>query len=189
MSRKREAKERAVPATYADYEPPPRRRGRGCWLVALVMALFAAGTGGIVAVLLTLVGEPGEIRVSAALDRDTVAASETFTLTVEVENVDLDPVTLKAVGLDADLLDGATVTSVDLATGDPEERSYPLLGDWTEYPLERALRGGDKLTITITLVAATPGVYSGDVSVWVEGDLLGISTSRARRAAVEFDVQ
>lgn len=187
MSRKREAKERAVPATYADYEPPPRRRG--CWFGVLVMVLFAVGTGGIVAVLLTLVGEPGEIRVSAALDRDTVPPNETFTLTVEVENVDLDPVTLKAVGLDADLLGGATVTSVDAAAGDPAERSYPLLGDWTEYPLDRALRGGDKLAITITLVAATPGVYSGDVSVWVEGDLLGISTSRARRAAVEFDVQ
>lgn len=187
MSRKREAKERAVPATYADYDPPPRRRG--CWFGMLVMALFAVGTGGIVAVLLTLVGEPGEIRISAAFDRDTVAANETFTLTIDIENVDLDPVTLKAVGLDADLLEGATVTSVDAAAGAPEERSYPLLGDWTEYPLDRALRGGDKLTLTIMLVAATPGVYSGDVSVWVEGDLLGIATSRARRAAVEFEIQ
>ncbi len=162
---------------------------RGFCLALAIIAIVAACVVGTVVVYNTLAGAPNEIRISAAVDQRVIAAHTPFTITVEVENVDLDTVTLKAVGLENDLLDGAAVVSIEPAARPAQKRSYPLMGDWTEYPLDRRLLGGDTLTLTIMLTATTPGAYSGKVSLWVEGDLLGISTSRARRATIEFEVQ
>jgi hypothetical protein len=162
---------------------------RGFCLAFVIIAIVAAFLLGTYVVYSTLAGEPNEIRIDATVDQQVIAANSPFTITVEVENVDLDTVTLKAVGLDEDLLAGATVVSIDPATRTPQENSYPLVGTWTEYPLARRLLGGDTLTVTITLNATTPGVYSGELSMWVEGDLLGINTSRARRTTLDYEVQ
>lgn len=161
---------------------------RFCLGLLLVAALIVCAIAAVL-VWITLAGEPNEIRAEATLDRTVVQPNDQFTLTVELENVDLDPVTIKSVGLAEDLLNGARVVDVQPVFRAADARSFPLVGEWTEYPINQRILGGDTLTVTLTLHALTPGVYSGDVSVWIEGDLLGMTTARARRERVEFEVQ
>ncbi len=158
-----------------------------CLGLFLIAALIVCVVG-VILVWNTLAGEPNEIRTNATLDRSIVPVNEPFTLTVELENVALEPVTIKSVGLEDDLLEGARVTDVQPVFRAADVRSFPLVGDWTEYPLDRRLLGGSGMTVMVTLQAVTPGAYSGDVSIWVEGELLGITTARARRETIEFEV-
>lgn len=162
-----------------------RRFCLGIFLFAVLIV------GAIAAVLawIILAGEPNEIRAHATFDRAVIPAGDVFTLTVELENVDLDPVVIDAVGLDDELLSGARVVDVQPVYRAADERDFPLLGEWTEYSLNQRLLGGNQMTVTITFEAIVPGAYSGVVSVWIEGDLLGMNTSRARRETVEYRIQ
>ena len=166
----------------------PRRR-RGCWWALLLLVILMVCVGGGTAVLLTLAGQPNSIQVKVEPDRDVVAANDQFTVTLTIENVALDAVTIVGVGLDSRLLDGAAVTAMDPLYQSAEERNYPFYGKWTEYTLDRTLLGGEKLTGTLTLTALRPGTYSGDLTVWIRNKLLGVSYSQARRATLAFTVQ
>lgn len=64
-----------------------------------------------------------------------------------------------------------------------------MLGAWDEYALERRIFAGEKLTVMLTLTALQPGNASGDVTVWVQDKLLGVSFERARRMTLDVAVQ
>jgi hypothetical protein len=165
---------------------------RACFLIVIglvVVGALCACIGGVAYFASSLVAETNTIRTDVTLDVETVAVGQTITITAEVENVDLDAITIRAVGLESDLLDGAEVVSIDPSFRATEERSYPVVGDWTEYTLGRRIPGGEKFTITITLQATQPGFYSGDFSVWVDESVLGVDISRARHDKIEFEVQ
>jgi hypothetical protein len=164
-------------------------RRRGCWWALLVLAVLVICLGGGAAILLTLAGQPNSIRVTVEPGRNVVAVNDQFTVSLTIENVSLDAVTIDGIGLDNHLLDGASVTAMDPLYQSAEARNYPLYGKWTEYTLDQTLLGGEKLTATLTLTALRPGTYSGDLTVWVRSKLLGLPFSQARRATLEFKVQ
>ncbi len=181
---------------YADEEheqgKPPRRR-TGCWILLVVLALLATCVGGIGAVILYLAGEPSEVEVEFAAGQDiTLAANaaEPATFAFTIENTNVDPITLTAIGLDTELLDGVAVVATTPAFRPPEERSYPLLGgDWMEYKYDRQLGGGSKLDVELQFKGLSPGSYSGDLTIWVESDILGFSITRARHYALDITVE
>lgn len=165
---------------------------QNCLKIALgcvVLVLLCGCVSGVVYVFSSLVAETNTIRTDVTLAVETLQVGQTFTITVEVKNVDLDTVTIRAVGLDADLMEGVEVLNIEPAFRTTKDRSYPVVGDWTEYTLNRRLLGGEKFTITLTLQAMKQGIYSGDLSVWVEEKLLGVDISRARHDKIEFKVQ
>ncbi len=165
---------------------------RACFMIGIglvVLALLCGCVVGTVYLVSSLVAETNTIRTEVTLDAETVPVGQTITITVEVENVDLDAVSIRAVGLETDLLEGVEVISIDPPFRATEERSYPVVGDWTEYTLGRRVSGGDIMTITVTLQATQPGLYSGDLSVWVDEKVLGVDISRARHDKIEFEVQ
>jgi hypothetical protein len=155
----------------------------------LVLAVLAICVGGGAAMLLTLAGQPNSIRVKVEPGRDVVAVNDQFTVTLTIENVSLDAVTIDGIGLESHLLDGAAVAVMDPPYQSAEARNYPFYGKWTEYTLDQTLLGGEKLTATLTLTALRPGNYSGDLTVWVRSKLLGMPFSQARRATLAFKVQ
>lgn len=170
-------------------EDRPRRR-RGCWPLLVVLTALATCLGLALALLIALAGEPNDIRVRLDANRRTVAANEEFTIQLNVENVSLDPVTLTGVGLDQSLLDGLEVVRTEPPFRAITERDYPIYGAWSEFSLTQDMPEGGVLTLTLTLRAAQPGLYEGDVTVWIENDILGIvPVSRARRAPLEIEVQ
>ncbi|MBN2303639.1 MAG: hypothetical protein JXQ72_04140 [Anaerolineae bacterium] len=166
-----------------------RPRRRGCCLIWLVLILIGACGGSGVGVLRTLGDEPNAIRVTAAIDRTDLVVGDTFIIELTVENVDVDPVLITGVSLENSLADGVQIMTTDPGYRSVKDRSIPLVNDWTEYRLDRRLGDGDTLVITMTLMAQQVGTYSGDVSVWVEYELLGWKVSRARRANVEVTVR
>jgi hypothetical protein len=184
---------RTYEGEYENYNRPRRRPG--CWLMLIVLAALATCGGGVVAFLLYLGGDPNAIEI---LEDDfkapeTVALDETFAVEFTVKNVSLDPVTINGVGLDKSLLDGVEVVeisvedqSVRLST---EDRNYPLYGDWREYELDRDVPDGDTVAITFMFKATKIGIHSGDLTVWIESDFLGMPIARARRKALDFDVR
>ena len=163
----------------------PRRRG--CWPLLLLLTVVAVAAGGAIAVLLTLAGEPNAIRMKIEPARAVVPAGQPFIVTVTIENVDLNAVTVSAIGFEQNLADGVSVTQMDPPYRIAKDRSLLLLGSWREYTLDRRVPGGDTLTITFTLVADQPGTYSGQVTVWVQGKLMGMSIQRARRATLSVE--
>lgn len=168
---------------------PPRRR-RGCWPLLLIVTVLVICVGAVLALLVTLAGEPNDIRIQLDTNRRTVATNEEFTVQVTVENVSLDPVTVNGVGLDRSLLDGLTLVRSDPPFTSITERDYPIYGAWSEYALAQDMPEGGVLTLTLTLTGAQPGLYEGDVTVWIENDVLGIvPVSRARREPLEIQVQ
>jgi hypothetical protein len=167
---------------------PPSPRRRGCWLIMIVGAALAVCGGAAVLLMTTVLGEPNEIRVDVQVMPDQPVAAQPFSVAVDIENVDLDPVTITGIGLDENLLDGLTLVSTDPLYRSSEDRSYPLIGNWTEYAFDQRLAGGETITVTLLLEAGTAGLYSGDVTVWIEADFLGLTLSRARRASLEIRV-
>ncbi|MBN1202201.1 MAG: hypothetical protein JXJ20_10130 [Anaerolineae bacterium] len=169
-----------------NYDQPRRRRGCWLWMIfAAVLVVFGGGTGAFV---LNMADEPNEIRVQLS-EPGRVAVNETVALEVTIENVSMDPVTINGVGLEQSLLDGIQVTGTDPAYTGSEDRNSPLSGDWTEYRLDRDLAAGDTLVVTLTLQGTEPGSYSGDVAVWIDSDVFGVSMARARREELSLDVQ
>ena len=154
--------------------------------ILLVLALC-----GVVAAagLLSLADEPNEIRAAIDPRRVTASAGETFTVTLTIENVSLEAVRLTAIGLDRALADTVRVEAMDPALRGVRQRSYPLLGAWDEYGLDRRVFAGEKLTVILTLTALQPGNVSGEVTVWVQDKLLGMSFERARRMTLDVAVQ
>ena len=178
-------------AVYSNPEEPaggPARR-RGCWFMVVVLAILAVCGGGTGAALLSLAGEPNEIRVAVAPDRITAMVGEPVTVELTIENVSLDTVTVTSIGFD-DSFTGA----VQLAEMNPPfratgKRDYPLLGSWTDYQIDQRIFAGDTLTVTLTLVGSQTGNYSGDLTVWVENRLAGLPVERARHASLEIQLQ
>jgi hypothetical protein len=155
-----------------------------------ILTVLVICVGAVAGMLITLASEPNDIRVQLDTNRRTVAANEEFTIAVNVENVSLDPVTLNGVGLDRSLLDGLSVVRSDPPFRSITERDYPIYGAWSEFSLDQDMAEGTVFTLTLTLTATQPGLYEGDVTVWIENDVLGIvPVSRARRAPLEIQVQ
>lgn len=150
--------------------------------VTVVSAIVAG------AVLRELANGPDDIIVNVAITQPAIAANDLFTLTVTIHNIADEPITLTRITLDNDLLLGVSVQGSDPPSRRPLERSYPLIGDWVEYPFEREVAGGDMLAIRFTMQATTPGNYSGDVGAWIESDLLGLKTARARYTGLAFRI-
>ncbi len=144
---------------------------------------------GVAAGLRSLAAEPNEIRATLDPARVTASAGETVTVTLTIENVSLEAVRITAIGLDRALGDAVRVEAMDPAFRSTRARSYPLLGAWDEYALERRIFAGEKLTVMLTLTALQPGNASGDVTVWVQDKLLGVSFERARRMTLDVAVQ
>ena len=162
---------------------------RGCVILGVLIVIGLCLVL-VVAAIIHLGTEPNSIRVGARIDKSTVAAGETFTVEVTVENVDLDSLTITGVGLDQDLLKGAAVQSSDPAYRAVKARDYPVYGTWDEFTFDRDLAGGTTLVLTFTLTATQAGSYSGDVTVWIDSDLLGIvPLARAGRDSVRYEVQ
>ncbi len=153
----------------------------------MLLTVVAVIAGGVIALLLTLAGQPNAIRMKVEPARAVVPAGQPFTVTVTIENVDLEAVTVSAIGFEHSLSDGVSVTQMDPPYRAAKERSMLWLGSWSEYTLDRQVLGGDTLTITFTLVADQPGTYSGQVTVWIQGKLVGMSIQRARRATLSVE--
>jgi hypothetical protein len=143
----------------------------------------------LVAGLRSLAAEPNEIRAALDPQRVTARAGETFTVTLTIENVSLEAVRISAIGLDRALSDAVRLEAMEPAFRGARARSYPLLGDWDEYGLDQRIFAGEKLTVSLTLTALQAGNASGDVTVWVQGRLLGLSFERARRMTLDVAVQ
>lgn len=164
---------------------------RGCFTSAVLILIVLIAV--LVVLLVWLGSEPNGIRTRIEADRTRLAVGETLALKVTIENVSLDPVQINGVGLDAGLLDGATLvqTLVDdqPATLPVSERDYPVLGAWQEYGLDRQIAPGDTLDVVFVLEAVTPGAYTGEVTAWVDSRPLGLPLVQARREKFDFAVQ
>lgn len=162
---------------------------RGCAILGIVILLLACC--GLVAAAAVHIGdEPNAVSLTAVAEPATTSVGNTVRITVTIENLDLDEVTLVGVGLDESLLDGGLVAGADPGFRGVEQRSYPLYGDWSEYRYNRVLQDGETVTIIFTLTAAQRGTFEGDVSAWLEADLLGVfPLDRAVREPVSFTVQ
>lgn len=156
--------------------------------LAFVAVLVVIG-GGVAGGLNILSGEPNEIRTTVEPAEVTVAVGEAFTVELTIENVDLKAVDINHIGIDQSLLDGVSVEQMDPAYRDVNERNYPVYGHWNDYQLDRAIFGGEKLTVMLTFRATKAGQYSGDVSVWADSDVAGLKVSRARRAELNVKIQ
>jgi hypothetical protein len=153
------------------------------------LAVIVVIGGGVVGGLNILSGEPNEIRAQLEPAEMTVPVGDTFRVELTIENVDLDSVNINGIGVDQSLLDGLSVEQMDPGYRAVEERNYPVYGHWNEYKLDSSIFGGNKLTVLVTFRATKAGQYSGDVSVWVDSDVFGLTVSRARRAALDVSVQ
>ncbi|MEW6578381.1 MAG: hypothetical protein AB1435_04210 [Chloroflexota bacterium] len=153
-------------------------------LVVLTLCCLAIAAG-----LRSLAAEPNEIRATLDPARVTVSAGETFTVTLTIENVSLQAVRVTAIGLDEALGGALRVEATEPAFRGVRSRSYPLLGAWDEYTLDQRIFAGEKLPVTLTLTALQPGNTSGEVTVWVQDKLLGVSFERARRMTLDAAVQ
>lgn len=162
-------------------------RGRGI-LISLVGVVVAAAAG-----LFYLSGEPNSIAIQVNPQANLVDRAGSLVVNVSIENVSLDPVVIQGVGLDSDLLDGVTVQEV-LVDSQPvilnaDEKSYPLYGSWTEYELDSELAGGRTMELTFTLSPQEAGAHAGDVTVWIEEDVVGVAVPRAARERLDFEVR
>lgn len=198
-----------------EYDERPRRRRsrrrsrRGCWIALIVLALLATCAGAIAAVLVFLASEPNEITVEVTSPRQLAFAAgsaDTAAITLLIENDSLDAVTISAVGLDQSLLDGVAVSAIYVKdTPDPvnpdtdrpirlsaKSRDFPLVGELEEYKLNQDMANGQKLYITLVVQPrpdpAAAGSYEGDVTIWVENEVLGLSLSRAWRETVTIQI-
>jgi hypothetical protein len=159
---------------------------RGLALLAGVIVVIGAG---IVGGITTLSGEPNEIRVTLKPAEITAAAGDTFTVDLTIENVSLNAVNVNGIGIDKSLLDGVSVEQMDPGYREVKGRNYPLYGNWNEYTLDRTIFGGEKLTVVITFRAGQVGQVSGDVTVWIQNKIAGLTVSRARRATLNVRIQ
>jgi hypothetical protein len=159
-------------------------------LVGLLTVIIVGAAGGYGGYEMWT-GEPNEIRLYLDQSSYVVSVNEPFLLEVEVENVDVDiasDVHVNAVGLDQSLLNGLAVDDMTLIIAGQEIPQAP--GDWTDYKLDQSLAGGGKMTIRYTLRATQPGTYQGDVSVWVDSELVaGIERSKPRAETIRIQVQ
>ncbi len=153
-----------------------------------LLAVIAVGVAGGVVGYNTWTSDPNEIRLTINLSSPTVVSNETVTLTVEIENVTLDSVSVDAVGLEQSLLNGAVVEQMVLVIGGQE--TLQPQGNYTHYTLNQTLDGGAKLTIRYTLRATQPGTYEGAAKAWVDSELaLGVTRSKARSESLQIQVQ
>lgn len=157
---------------------------RGCALL-LVLALIIVGV--VVAALLYMESQTNDIRVQVTAPAQ-VQANDTFPIEIVIENVSLNPITITGVSIDRSFLEGAEVVSTDPTYRTAGEQSYPIYGSWDEYGFDTDVPAGGRLVLTFTLRAADPGVYTGEIGVWVDSDSL-IPINRARRETVEVEVQ
>jgi hypothetical protein len=158
---------------------------RGCaFLLIVVLIIVALG----VIALLYMESQTNDIRIQVT-PPGQVAANGTFSIQITIENVSLDPLTVTGVSIDRSFLDGAEVISTEPTYKTAGERSYPVYGSWDEYSFGTDIPAGGRLVLTFNMRAsADPGVYSGEIGVWVDTDSL-LPINRARRETVEVEVQ
>jgi hypothetical protein len=149
------------------------------------------------ALVLYLGGEPNEIAVD--IQPKTVALTrgddEPLSIEIEIENKSVDAVIISALGLDSKLMDSLEVVDLFVAGNSelrkPKERNYPVYGNWTEYKIDQTIPEKKKLYLTLQIKArpdAEFGTYSGDLTIWVEDQVLGVSLSRATRSTITITV-
>ena len=157
---------------------------RGCALLFILALIIVAL---VVAALLYMESQTNDIRVQVTAPAQ-VAANDTFSIEVVIENVSLNPLTVTGVSIDRSFLEGAEVVSTEPIYKTAGEKSYPVYGSWDEYSFGTDVPAGGRLVLTFTMRAADPGVYSGEIGVWVDTDSL-LPINRARRETVEVEVQ
>jgi len=156
-------------------------------LLGSLIAVVGVVAGGFLGYR-TYTDETNTIRAEVTVEPASAPLGETITLTVNVENVSLDTVTVRGISFSDDLAAAVTVTETQPITRTAEHS--PLLGQkWTEYTLNQPLAGGNALQVVFTLQAAAEGVYSGEVSVWVEDSFFGLSHARAARVPVTLRIE
>jgi hypothetical protein len=159
--------------------------GRGCALL-LVLALIVIVL--VAAALIYMQSQTNDIRVQVTAPAQ-VAANDEFSVEVLIENVSLEPVTVTGISIDRSFLEGAEVVQTEPTYRTAGESSYPILGSWDEYSFGTEIPAGGRLVLTFMLRAESePGVYSGELGVWVDTDSL-IPINRSRREVVEVEVQ
>jgi hypothetical protein len=161
---------------------------KGCACLGIVLLVLVI-CGVAVAAALHFVGQPNALRTSLASSTNDLTAGESLTVTITVENVDVDSVTIAGIGLGKSLLKGISLESITPNYRAIKKHNYPVYGEWSEYTLDQTLFGGEKLDITLTLKAVQPGTYSGDITVWVESDFYGISMAQAQRENLRVKVR
>ena len=156
-------------------------------LLGTLLAVIVVAGGGFLGYR-AYTGETNTVRAEVTVEPASAPLGETLTLTVKVENVSLDTITVRGISLSDDLASAVTVTETQPITRTAEHS--PLLGQkWTEYTLHQPLAGGNTLEVVFTLQAAAEGVYSGEVNVWVEDTFLGLSHARAARVPVTLRIE
>ncbi len=161
---------------------------KGCGLLIVLVGVLVGCVVGIAAAL-HIGDEPDTLAVTPLFTPNRVKAGEPFTLTVDIHNIDTAGVTIVGVGLGETLLDGASVQAVEPTFRSVKSHSYPYYGDWQEYRVYKYLPADGTLTVTFSLKGLQPGTYTGDVTVWIEGKILGLlKLNRAWREKVTFDV-
>lgn len=162
-----------------------KRRRRGYVIsTALLLLLVVAG----VLLIVYLGGEPNTLEVEAAVP-PAILVSEPAPLAVTIKNISVDPVTIESIALEDTLMDGLTVVSSDPPYTKAEERNNIIGGNWQQYTLNRTLSPGEEIVVTLMLQGTTPGQYTGDITVWVEDDILGVSLARAKHVEMTALVQ
>lgn len=161
---------------------------KGCACLGIVLIVLVV-CGVIFAAVSHFIGQPNALRTSLASNTNDLTVGEALTVTLTVENVDVDAVTISGIGLGKSLLKGLSVESIEPRYRAIKKHDYPIYGEWSEYALDQTLLGGEKLDITLTLKAIQPGTYSGDITVWVESDFYGISMAQARRETLRLKVR
>jgi len=158
-------------------------------VVLFLLVIVLACLGLMLVAGYTLLSETNEVRVVLHSSADVIPQGQPFTVTVTIENVELDPVRVRAVGLGSRILEGASVTATEPALPEMQSRDWYVLGTWDDYATNKLVLGGDQMDVTFTLAATRPGSYSGNVTVWVENELLGVRYERPRHAKLEFKVE
>ncbi len=156
-------------------------------LVGSLIVVIGVVAGGLLGYR-AYTGEANTIRAEVTVEPASAPQGETLSLTVKIENVALETVTVRGISFSDTLATAATVTETQPITRAVQH--HPLLGGaWTEYTLNQPLAGGNTLEVTFTLQAAAEGIYSGEVYVWVEDSWLGLSHARAARVPLTLRIE
>lgn len=163
--------------------------------VAGLLAVLVVGAGAVLGTVSYLGGEPASVAFEDVKRPPMIVVGEETQLQFSIENKNVDPITITAISLDTSLLKGVDVVGVEvngraLSERAGEKRDDLMAAERMQYKVEREVPDGELMTVTVMIRGVTPGRYKGDVSVWVESDILGVVPySRAARTGITFTVQ
>lgn len=160
-----------------------------------LLAVLVVGTGAVLGTVSYLGGEPASVEFEDVQSPNVIVVGEETELQFSVENKNVDPITITAISLDTSLLGGIEVMGVEvngraLPDRAGEKQDGPMADERMQYTIDREVPDGSLMTVNVIIRGVTPGRYQGDVSVWVESDILGVVPySRAARTGITLTVQ